>query len=200
MASSREQRTGRRPWRTTASPARGMASQRYVMARTDSRITSGVAPVPSPPPPARRTSARAAASVGKYPPASSAQNDSASQSSMSAATTATGDGGGRGGRGRRWVRSRARPAKGAGARGREGGARRRGRGSGGGGRGGGCGGRGGERVWLGHFFRVGPRGGWAGGLLVPSFFLFQLCRVPPGPALDKAHFAECPPWHSAIFF
>ena len=66
-------------------------------------------------------------------------------------------GGGRGGHGRRRARSRAKLAKG--------GARRRGRG-------GGCGGRGGERAWLGAFFRVGPRGGWAGGLLVPSFFYF----------------------------
>uniref|UniRef100_A0A0A9FKP2 Uncharacterized protein n=1 Tax=Arundo donax TaxID=35708 RepID=A0A0A9FKP2_ARUDO len=66
MARRREQITGRRPWRTTASEARGMASQRYVMARKESSITSGLAPAssPPPPPPASRTSARAAASVG----------------------------------------------------------------------------------------------------------------------------------------
>ena len=73
--------------------------------------------------------------------------------------------------------------------------------AGGGGRDGGCGGRGGERAWLGAFFRVGPRGGWAGGLLLGNFFFEnQLCRVPPGPALGKAHFAECPHSTRQIFF
>ena len=37
---------------------------------------------------------------------------------------------------------------------------------------------------------------------VNFFFYFWKSTLPsaPGPALDKAHFAECPPWHSAIYF
>ena len=41
-----------------------------------------------------------------------------------------------------------------------------------------------------------------GGTRQSFLFIFenQLCRVLLGPALGKAHFAECPPWHSTIFF